>query len=82
MDGAAAISFNVRKLSYEQASDIINKWLDECSKLRRLDNINTKQKLKEGFKAAERSFGPISLEKLRNWKPDLHDILQYKTEIK
>jgi hypothetical protein len=40
-----------------------------------LDRAATKQKLKQGFKAAEKGFRPISAEKLKNWKPKSHEIL-------
>jgi hypothetical protein len=63
---------NVKKLSHEHANDIISKWLHECSKLKKLDSYGIKQKLKEGFKAAEKGYLPISREKLKSWKPELH----------
>jgi hypothetical protein len=61
---------NIRKMTFEQSNTIINHWLEECSKLRRLDSL-TKQKLKEGFEAAQNGFRPISVEKLKRWKPEL-----------
>lgn len=65
---------NVRKMSHEQSTVIINDWLDECSKLRRLD-CNIKQKLREGFESAQKGFGPIGHEKLKYWKPELAALL-------
>jgi hypothetical protein len=64
---------NVRKLSYDQANNIVNKWLDECNKLKRLDLSGVNQKRKEGFRAAENGLLPIGHEKLKNWKPELYN---------
>jgi hypothetical protein len=66
---------NIRKMTHEQSNTIINNWLDECNILRRLDSVSIKQKLKEGFEAAQKGFGPIGRDKLRAWKPELVDIL-------
>jgi len=65
----------LEKMSYEQANTITNNWLDECSKLRRLDSAAIKQKLKEGFEPAQKGFRPISKEKLKYWKPELTVLL-------
>lgn len=66
---------NVRRLSYELSNNIIKEWLDKCAKLKRLDSAATKQKLKAGFEAADRGFRPMSMEKMRVWKPELYALL-------
>lgn len=66
---------NVRRLSYEQANEIIAKWLSECSRLSRLDSSATKRKLKSGFKAAQKGFNPMGIEKVRFWRPELYSLL-------
>jgi hypothetical protein len=65
---------NVRKMSYEQAINVINCWLDQCNKLKRLD-YGVRQKLNEGFNSAQKGFRPISQEKLKYWKPELAALL-------
>ena len=65
---------NVRKLSHEQSTAIVNDWLEDCNKLRKLD-YNTNYKMKEGFKSAEKGFGPIGAQKLKNWRPELAALL-------
>jgi Primase X len=64
---------NVKKLSYEQTSCIVNKWLDECDKLKRLDWAGVRQKVKEGFRAAEKGFFPMGHEKLKCWNPEMYE---------
>lgn len=68
---------NIRRLSYQESYIIIKKWLDSCNELKRLDRTATKQKLKAGFKAAEKGFRPIGIEKLKNWKPELYQKFIY-----
>jgi hypothetical protein len=64
---------NVKRLSHEHANNIVNKWLNDCDKLKRLDTVGIRQKLKEGFRAAEKGFLPISHEKLKIWNPDMYE---------
>ena len=66
---------NVRKISPEISHIEIDKWLQKCDRLRSLDNVGIKQKLKEGFVAAEKGFGPIGKEKIKIWKPELYNQL-------
>jgi hypothetical protein len=66
---------NIRKMTYEQSNNKIKNWLDGCDKLRRLDSIAIKQKLRDGFEAAQKGFRPISREKLKIWKPELASLL-------
>jgi hypothetical protein len=65
---------NIRKLSPEEASDIINQWLECCSKLRRID-FNAYQRIEDGLESAADGYLPISFEKLRDENPRLYDIL-------
>lgn len=65
---------NCRKLSYDNAYNIVVQWLEQCTKLKRLDR-STKQKLNSGFEAADRGYRPISKEKMRVWKPELYSLL-------
>jgi hypothetical protein len=62
----------MRKMSQEQSYIIIQKWLDRCNDLERLDRTKIKQKIKAGFKAAEKGFRPIGEEKLKVWNPKLY----------
>jgi hypothetical protein len=66
---------NVKKLSPEQCSDIINDWLHECNKLVKLD-FNVNQKIKEGLKCASNGYFPIGLEDLKSANPILYSILE------
>ena len=66
---------NVRKISPEISHLEIDKWLQKCDRVRSLDNVGIKQKLKEGFVAAEKGFGPIGKEKIKIWKPELYNQL-------
>jgi hypothetical protein len=72
---------NVRKLSYEQANEIIAKWLSECSRLSRLDSSATKRKLKSGFKAAQKGFNPMGIEKVKFRLPELYSLLFNQQEV-
>ena len=66
---------NVRKLSYDEAFNIIKDWLSRCDKLRRLD-FNTNLKIKEGIKGAQKGYFPISFEDLKVANPKLYSILE------
>jgi hypothetical protein len=65
---------NVKKLSNEDASGIISKWLDKCDKLHRL-NFYPKSKIKEGLSGAAKGYYPISFENLRQDNTRLYDFL-------
>ena len=66
---------NVRRLSEQEATDIIKDCLSRCNQLRRLD-FNYKQKIKDGIEGAKEGYLPISREKLRNENSRLYFLLQ------
>jgi hypothetical protein len=69
---------NIKMLSEQEASDIINQWLECCSKLRRID-FNAYQRIKDGLESAADGYLPISFEKLRDENPRLYDLLVSST---
>jgi Primase X len=69
---------NIKMLSEQEAFDIINQWLECCSKLRRID-FNAYQRIKDGLESAADGYLPINFEKLRDENPRLYDILVTST---
>jgi hypothetical protein len=56
---------NIRKLSYEQAFEIITKWLDKCRDRRRLD-FNSRNIVRYGLNYANKSgYHPLSLQNVK-----------------
>ena len=72
---------NVKRLSYEQASNIIKEWLGRCNTLRGLD-FHPNTKIKEALKGASCGYFPISYQKLRNENMSLCEILGRKLMAK
>jgi hypothetical protein len=68
---------NVKRLSYDQAYDTINSWLDRCNVQRRLD-FNPNTRIKEGLNGAKKGYLPIRFEKLRKENNDLYNLLERK----
>jgi hypothetical protein len=66
---------NIRKLSEQETTDIIEDWLNRCNQLRRLD-FNYKQKIKDGTEGAAEGYLPISLAKLKEENGVLYFLLQ------
>jgi hypothetical protein len=67
---------NVKKLSYDAASNIINNWLSKCAKLRRLDpnfDYTVRYALKYSAKNGQRS---LKLETLKIKNKKLYDSLK------
>lgn len=64
---------NVKKLSEDEASVVIENWLNECHKLNRL-NFYSKAKIKEGLRGATKDYGyyPLGLDKLKNVNGELY----------
>jgi hypothetical protein len=64
---------NVKRLSVQEASDIIKEWLDKCDELNRLDfKASVNQRIKDSLKgAAKKGYLPISLDKLKQENPAL-----------
>jgi hypothetical protein len=61
---------NIRKLSGNDARNIITGWLNQCDQLRRLD-FNYNQKIREGIESAAKGYLPISREMLKKENPAL-----------
>lgn len=66
---------NVKKLSKEDAFNIMNNWLEECNKLERL-NFNSKLKVMEALNGAAKGYFPIGFEKMKIENNSLHNLLQ------
>jgi hypothetical protein len=64
---------NVRRLSYEESFNLINDWLDEGSRLKRL-NFNTKPKINEALRRVG-YYRPISLQNLGTDNRKLYSIV-------
>jgi hypothetical protein len=67
---------NVKKLSYDDALNIINSWLGKCGKLRQLDrnfNYMVRYALKYSAKNGHR---PLKLDTLKMKNKTLYDILR------
>jgi hypothetical protein len=67
---------NIKKLSYDAASNIINSWLSKCEKLRQLDqnfNYMVRYALKNSVKNGYR---PLKLDTLKLRNKRLYDVLQ------
>jgi non-catalytic primase subunit PriX-like protein len=68
---------NVKKISEEEAANIIETWLIECSKLNQL-NIRPKSKIRETLHGAAKGYRPISCEKLKAENEGFYNLLQKK----
>ena len=67
---------NIKKLSYDAASNIINSWLSKCGKLRQLDqnfDYTVRYALKYSAKNGNR---PLKLETLKLKNKILYDVLE------
>ena len=64
---------NVKKLSYEQSCCIVNKWLDECDKVKKIGLGRCQTKSKRRIQIAEKGFFPMGHEKLKGWNPELYE---------
>ena len=67
---------NVKKLSYDAASSIINSWLSKCSELRQLDqnfDYTVRYALKYSAKNGQR---PLKLDTLKTKNLMLYDLLK------
>lgn len=65
---------NIRTLPYDESYNIIHEWLDECSKLQRLD-FTPSYKIK-GALNGSRDYLPISSDKLRTENEGFYNLLQ------
>ena len=66
---------NIKKLSYDDALNIINTWLSKCSKLRQLD-CSCKYMLRYALKNAEKNgYRPLKLDTLKLRNKALHHLL-------
>ncbi len=69
---------NIKKLSYEQAFDVLTYWLARCAKAKKLD-FNAEQRIRDSLRTvctAKAAYLPISVDKLQQEKPDLWGLLQ------
>jgi hypothetical protein len=67
---------NIKKLSYDDASNAINSWLNKCNQLRRLDfNLGsvTKYMLKESIRNSRR---PLKFDTLKMKNKILYEMLR------
>ena len=64
---------NIRTLPYDESYNVIQNWLDECNKLRRLD-FTPSYKIK-GALNSSKDFLPVSCEKLKTENEVLYDLL-------
>jgi hypothetical protein len=67
---------NIRHLSSDQVYDIVKRWLDGCSQLRRLD-FNPNYRIKNALNCSK-YFLPISRDKLKLENESFYDLLQEK----
>jgi hypothetical protein len=67
---------NVRKVSKEESIVVLDNWLEQCSKKKKLD-FNKRDYIKKDIKAVGCYF-PISMKKLRENNPDLYKLLMSK----
>jgi hypothetical protein len=68
---------SVKGLSAEQASSIIEEWLNRCNQLNRL-NFHPESKTREGIRGAAIGYRPISCEKLKIENNELYQIFTQK----
>jgi hypothetical protein len=70
---------NVRKLSHEDAVNVISTWLAKCDKLRPLVGVN--DRIKPNLSAAARKgYLPISFSDLKMENRELADFISCQTE--
>jgi non-catalytic primase subunit PriX-like protein len=71
---------NIRKMSYEEAFQMLQDWLDKCNELRRLDP-NFSYKIKYSLNAAIRKQQlPLKLTTLESKNKELYEMLVRKTK--
>jgi hypothetical protein len=68
---------NIRKLSHDEAFNIIRDWLNKCHQLRRLD-FNVNQKIKSDLESVN-SYRPISFNNLKEENRELYNTLVSKS---
>jgi hypothetical protein len=66
---------NVKKLSFEDAFDIMKQWLEKCDEVNKL-NFYPRSRINEGLNGASHGFFPISHTKLRTENEGLYTLLQ------
>jgi hypothetical protein len=67
---------NIRGLSSDQVHDIINRWLDECNQLRRID-FNPNYRIRSALNSSK-YFLPISCDKLKLENEGFYGLLREK----
>jgi hypothetical protein len=70
---------NVKNLPKEESYSVIKEWLDKCHKLERL-TFNSKSKIREGLRGANKGYYPISLDSLKSENKELYDVVVSKLE--
>jgi Primase X len=65
---------NKRKLSSQVAFEIIQNWLQQCNKLRRLD-FDLRYRVNDSIERAVSRYMPIAYEKLKEENPELYQII-------
>lgn len=68
----ATYLINVKKVSEDEASNVIEIWLNKCGKLNRL-SFYPKSKIKEGNDGSTKGYRPISFEKLKIENTELYE---------
>ena len=66
---------NIRKISTDQAFNIINEWLDKCNQLKRLD-FDSDRKIQDSFDRIEEEYLPIARKKLLTENSELFVMLE------
>jgi hypothetical protein len=77
----ASYLINIKKVSYDAASNIINGWLSKCGKLRQLDqnfDYTVRYALKNSVK---KGYRPLKLDTLKLKNEILYDLLRQGTQI-
>ncbi len=69
---------NVRKLSHEEAFNVLRDWLNKCHQLKRLD-FNVNQKIKNDLESVI-SYRPISFSNLKEENRELYNTLVSKSK--
>jgi hypothetical protein len=72
---------NVRKLSFDEAFTIIQRWLDKCGADKRKLDFDSKYLVRYNLKyAAKKGSKPLKLETLKERNRELYDILECRRE--
>ena len=70
---------NIRKLTKENAINILNQWVQKCDKVKKIDFDSTLY-IRSDLKNVK-EYLPPSKEKLKNQYPEIYTILKYKKII-